>query len=83
MHLSLSCSWCHFDVSAHVHAAAGIGPGPGTAGTPRHCPGCGHRADLPREDCDCPDCRATLEKWDRFLDAEAPTGEYHPCPHRG
>lgn len=37
------CSWCH----ALVWSGS----------TPRtYCPTCGHRADVPRADCDCPKC---------------------------
>jgi hypothetical protein len=38
-----TCSWCHE-------------PGDVTAG-PAHCKKCGHRADLSRLECDCPQCR--------------------------
>lgn len=26
----------------------------------KYCPACGHRADLPRESCDCPKCAPSL-----------------------
>lgn len=38
-----SCSWCHRSNRVYANAR-GI------------CDGCGHRADLPRLDCDCPQC---------------------------
>ena len=38
-----SCSWCHATNQM--------------TGGPVFCRDCGHRADVPRLDCDCPRCR--------------------------
>lgn len=45
---SVSCSWCHEMNSLDQPA-------------PVVCVSCGHRADVPRVDCDCPKCRPTDE----------------------
>jgi hypothetical protein len=46
---SISCSWCH-----HMNNLDDP--------TVRHCANCGHRADVPRLDCDCPKCRPTPDR---------------------
>lgn len=43
---SQSCSWCH-STNSLDHPQV------------RFCSECGHRADLPRMECDCPQCTAT------------------------
>ena len=43
MNSQIMCSWCHPMVEAGA----------------RNCPQCGHRADLPRLECDCLKCRIT------------------------
>jgi len=42
--MNVMCSWCH-----------GMNSENGLALTP-YCLFCGHRADVPRADCDCPKC---------------------------
>lgn len=44
--LIASCSWCHAMNER-------------TTGEVVYCCECGHRADLPRSECDCPRCTAT------------------------
>ncbi len=42
----ISCSWCHETVDIAA----------------RYCPCCGHRADLPRTQCNCSRCRSIREQ---------------------
>lgn len=45
MKLTLTCSWCHEANFRHRN------------GLKVFCWSCGHRADVPRVECDCPKCR--------------------------
>ena len=49
---SVSCSWCH-----HMNGL----DNPAQV----HCTECGHRADLPRAECNCPRCKPTGEERER------------------
>ena len=49
---SVSCSWCHATNSLDNPAQV-------------HCVECGHRADVPRAECDCPKCKPTAEERER------------------
>jgi len=43
-----TCSWCHATNTL--------------TGSPVYCGECGHRADVPRFDCDCPRC-GSARRW--------------------
>jgi hypothetical protein len=43
MRTRIMCGWCHEMTDLIM-------------GGPTFCPHCGHRADLPRMVCDCPQC---------------------------
>jgi len=45
MKILVTCSWCH---ESNEHRGDGL---------KTYCFSCGHRADVPRVDCDCRRCR--------------------------
>lgn len=62
---SVSCSWCYEmnDVTAAI-----------ADGAPIYCSGCGHRADVLREKCDCRKC-AEAARLKHLLEKQQATKE--------